>query len=74
MPVDAPSSFLSSWPDRLRHSAIILLAAALALAALVISRELSPAFAVAVFACIAGAALIPWRLHNPAPSSEDVAL
>jgi two-component system, OmpR family, phosphate regulon sensor histidine kinase PhoR len=71
MPVDAPSSFLSSWPDRLRHSAIILLAAALALAALVISRELSPAFAVAVFACIAGAALIPWRLHNPAPSSED---
>ena len=71
MPLDAASSFLSSWPDRLRHAAIILLVAALALAALVISRELSPAFAVAVFACIAGAALIPWRLHNVVPSSED---
>jgi two-component system phosphate regulon sensor histidine kinase PhoR len=71
MPVDAPSYFLSSWPDRLRHAAIILLVAALALAALVISRELSAAFAVAVFACIAGAALIPWRLHNVVSSSED---
>jgi two-component system phosphate regulon sensor histidine kinase PhoR len=70
MPVDAPSS-LSSWPDRLRHSAIILLVAGLALAVLVTSRELSPLFASAVFACIAGAALIPWRLHNAATSVED---
>jgi two-component system, OmpR family, phosphate regulon sensor histidine kinase PhoR len=65
------SSLLPRWPDRLRQSAIILLIAALALAALVISRELSPAFAVAVFSCIAGAALIPWRLHNVVSSSED---
>jgi two-component system, OmpR family, phosphate regulon sensor histidine kinase PhoR len=71
MPVEAPSS-LSSWPDRLRHSAIILLVAGLALAVLVTSRELSPLFAAAVFASVAGAALIPWRLHNAATSVEDL--
>jgi two-component system, OmpR family, phosphate regulon sensor histidine kinase PhoR len=70
MPLDAPSSSFS-WPDRLRHSAIILLVAGLALAVLVTSRELSPVFAAAVFACIAGAALIPWRLHSVATSGED---
>jgi two-component system phosphate regulon sensor histidine kinase PhoR len=56
----------------LRHAAIILLAAGLALAVLVASRELSPFFAAAVFACIAGAALIPWRLHHAAPANDDI--
>src|SRR5580693_4836368 len=66
------SSFFSPWPDRLRHSAIILLAAGLALAVLVALDELSPLRASVVFACIAAAALVPWRLHNAVTSREDV--
>jgi two-component system phosphate regulon sensor histidine kinase PhoR len=74
MAIEAPSSasFFSPWPDRLRHSAIILLAAGLALAVLVAFGELSPLRAAAVFFCIAAAALVPWRLHNVAASREDV--
>jgi two-component system, OmpR family, phosphate regulon sensor histidine kinase PhoR len=73
MATDAPSaSFFSSWPDRLRHSAIILLVAGLALAVLVAFGELSLAHAAAVLACIAAAALVPWRLHDVAASREDV--
>src|ERR1700676_5275576 len=74
MAIDAPSSttFFSPWPDRLRHSAIILLAAGLALAVLVAFGELAPVTAAAVFVCIAAAALVPWRLHNVAASREDV--
>src|SRR6202140_1351336 len=73
MAIDAPSSSIfSPWPDRLRHSAIILLAAGLALAVLVAFGELSLLRAAAVFACIAAAALVPWRLHDAATSREDV--
>src|SRR6202051_122193 len=73
MAIDAPSSpFYSPWPDRLRHAAIILLAAGLALAVLVALGELSPLRASTVFACIAAAALVPWRLHNAVTSREDV--
>jgi len=75
MAIEAPpssSSFFSPWPDRLRHSAIVLLAAAAALAALVAFGELSPLRAVAVFAIIAAAALVPWRLHRAVASREDV--
>src|ERR1700692_1782859 len=75
MAIDAPhssTSFFSPWPDRLRHSAIILLTAGLALAFLVGFGELSPLRAAAVFACIAAAALVPWRLHNVVTSREDV--
>src|SRR6266550_4698087 len=73
MAIDAPSStFFSPWPDRLRHSAIILLAAALALAALVAFGELSLLRAAAVFVCIAAAALVPWRLRHVVTSREDV--
>jgi two-component system phosphate regulon sensor histidine kinase PhoR len=74
MAIDAPSSssFFSPWPDRLRHSAIILLAAGLALAVLVAFGELSPLRAAAVFFCIAAAALVPWRLHNATASREEV--
>jgi two-component system phosphate regulon sensor histidine kinase PhoR len=66
------SSFFSPWPDRLRHSAIILIAAGMALAALVTFGELSPIRAAAVFICIGAAALVPWRLHNVSASREDV--
>ncbi|MBV8699848.1 MAG: two-component sensor histidine kinase [Bradyrhizobium sp.] len=77
MALDAPttpSSFFSPWPDRLRHSAIILLAAALSLSVLVALDELSAIRAAVVFACIAAAALVPWRLHGAVTSREDVRL
>jgi two-component system phosphate regulon sensor histidine kinase PhoR len=66
------SSFFTPWPDRLRHSAIILLVAGLALCTLVLLADLSLARAVAVFICIAAAALVPWRLHNVVAAGEDV--
>jgi two-component system, OmpR family, phosphate regulon sensor histidine kinase PhoR len=66
------ASFFAPWPDRLRHSAIILLAAGLALCALVLLADLSLPRAVAVFICIAAAALVPWRLHHVAASRDDV--
>src|SRR5216683_6909834 len=69
---ESSTSFFAPWPDRLRHSAIILLAAGLALAALVAFGELSLLRAAAVFVCIAAAALVPWRLHDAATSREDV--
>ena len=65
-------SFYSPWPDRLRHSAIILLVAAFALAVVVVLGELSPVRAAIIFLCIAAAALVPWRLHDVAASREDV--
>src|SRR5438874_11764210 len=69
---ETPSSFFAPWPDRLRHSAIILLAAGLALSMLVAFGELALARAGAVFICIAAAALVPWRLHDAVASREDV--
>jgi two-component system phosphate regulon sensor histidine kinase PhoR len=69
---DSSSSFLSPWPGRLRHSAVILVAAGLALAAVVAFGQLSPLFAATVFVCIAAAALVPWRLHDTTVSREDV--
>jgi two-component system phosphate regulon sensor histidine kinase PhoR len=74
MAIDASPStttVFSPWPDRLRHSAIILLAAGLALAALVVFGELSSLRAIIVFACIAGAALVPWRLHDTVTARDD---
>jgi two-component system phosphate regulon sensor histidine kinase PhoR len=75
MAIEAPSSsasFFAPWPDRLRHSAIVLLVAALALAVLVVFDELSPLRAAIVFGCITAAALVPWRLHHAAAAREDV--
>src|SRR3979411_1671213 len=69
---ETPSSFFSPWPDPRRHSAIVLLAAGMALTALVGFGELSPVRAAAVFACIAAAALVPWRLHNAVASRDEV--
>ncbi|MDO9564643.1 MAG: ATP-binding protein [Bradyrhizobium sp.] len=65
-------SFYAPWPDRLRHSAIILLAAALALAVLVVFGDLAMVRAAAAFICIGAAALVPWRLHDVSASREDV--
>src|ERR1700760_4000042 len=75
MAIEAPpssSSLFAPWSDRLRHSAIILAAAGLALPVLVVFDELSLLRAGAVFVCIAAAALIPWRLHHAAAAREDV--
>jgi two-component system, OmpR family, phosphate regulon sensor histidine kinase PhoR len=74
MALEAPTStsLFSPWPDRLRHSAIVLLVAALALSVLVMFDELSPLRATAVYVCIAAAALVPWRLHHAVASREDV--
>lgn len=66
------SSVFAPWPDRLRHAAIILLAAAVALGVLVLRDELLPLPAAAVFFCIAAAALVPWRLHSAVATREDV--
>ena len=66
------SSIFTPWPDRLRHAAIILLAAGLALGTLVLLADLSLVRAAAVFVCIAAAALVPWRLHDAGSSREDV--
>jgi len=71
MATNVSASIFAPWPDRLRHAAIILLAAGLALTALVAFGELSLAAAFAVFACIAAAALVPWRLHDVATSPDD---
>ncbi|HLI99381.1 MAG TPA: ATP-binding protein [Bradyrhizobium sp.] len=69
---DSASAFSSSWPDRLRHSAIVLLVAGLSLSAVVIFGELPVVRAVVIFACIAAAALVPWRLHDVTASREEV--
>ena len=66
---DTPSSFFAPWPDRLRHSAIILLAAGLALTALVTLGELPLIPAAVVFVLIAAAALVPWRLPRHIPDA-----
>src|SRR6476469_862764 len=72
MAIDAPSSPSSPpWSDRLRHSTVILIAAALALSVVLALGELSVMRAATVFLCIAAAALIPWRLHDTAASRED---
>src|ERR1700738_2028135 len=72
MAIHASSSLFSPWPDRLRHSAIILLAAGLALAFVVASRGWLLLRSAAVFACIAAAAMVPWRWHAAVASREEV--
>ena len=69
---ESTPSFFSPWPDRLRHSAIILLAAGLALAVLVVFGDLAVVRAAAAFICIGAAALVPWRLHDVAASRDEV--
>jgi two-component system phosphate regulon sensor histidine kinase PhoR len=62
--LDGTSSLFSTWPDRLRATALVLLASALVLAALVIFGELPLPRALVGLAVIVAAALVPWRLHD----------
>src|SRR6201990_1637800 len=66
------ASFFAPWPERLRHSAIVLLAAGLALSVLVALGELTLVRAAVVFPCIGAAAMVPWRLRDVVASREDV--
>lgn len=56
--------------DRLYRAAIILVVAALILAALVGFGEMKLPHAALAFVGIAGAALVPWRLHEPSAAIE----
>ena len=69
---ETPLSLLGSWQDRLRHSAIVLLAAGLGLTVLTTLGYVPLLHAAAVFCLIAAAALVPWRLHDQAASRNDV--
>jgi two-component system phosphate regulon sensor histidine kinase PhoR len=69
---DTPSSIFTPWPDRLRHAAIVLLAAVLGLTALVTLGHLPLLHAAGLFALITAAALVPWQLHDPEASPDDV--
>ncbi len=66
-----PSSPFAAWPDRLRHAALILLTTVMVLGALTISGVLPLAHAVVALVCIGGAALVPWRLHDPAAARDE---
>lgn len=59
------------WSDRLLRSSLILLTAGLALATLVVLGDLALVRAVVVFAFIAGAALIPWQLHQASSGRDE---
>ncbi|MBI3701688.1 MAG: two-component sensor histidine kinase [Afipia sp.] len=66
-----PEAHPDRWPDRLRRSAVVLLGGLLGLSAAVVLGGLSPSFASLVFLCIVAAALVPWRLRQDMPASED---
>ena len=70
---ESPSLF-ASWPDRLRNAALVLLVAGMVLATLVMSGNLAIVHAAIAFVCIVGAALVPWRLHDPAASRDEQAI
>jgi two-component system phosphate regulon sensor histidine kinase PhoR len=71
LPTAAAPSLTRQWADRLRHAAIILLAAGFVLTALWLFADLAPGRAVAAFLCIVAAALVPWRLNDGLPSREE---
>ncbi|MCW5702305.1 MAG: ATP-binding protein [Bradyrhizobium sp.] len=69
---ETPSSIFAPWSDRLRHAAIILLAAGLALTVLVAFGQLPLPLAAAAFVLIVAAALVPWQIHNGSASPGDI--
>ena len=71
MTMTSPGSGFASWSDRLRRSAIILIATALGLAAAVVFGGLTLTHAGLVLLTIAGAALVPWHLHQSIPVVDD---
>ena len=72
MAMTSSNSGFAPWPDRLRRSAIILIATALGLVASVLFGGLTLPQAGLIFLVIAGAALVPWHLHQSVPVSEDM--
>jgi two-component system phosphate regulon sensor histidine kinase PhoR len=56
----------AAWPDRLRASAIVLIATSATLGVLVMVANLSLIHAVVIFAGVIGGALVPWQLHDAA--------
>lgn len=72
MTMTSPSSGFTPWSDRLRRSAIILIATVLGLAASVIFGGLTLPQAGMIFLVIGGAALVPWHLHNVTPAADDL--
>jgi two-component system phosphate regulon sensor histidine kinase PhoR len=71
LPIAAAPPLTRQWADRLRHAAIILLAAGFVLTALWLFADLAPGRALAAFLCIVAAALVPWRLNDGLPSREE---
>jgi two-component system phosphate regulon sensor histidine kinase PhoR len=69
-PIQPPG--FAPWPDRLRRSAIVLIAAALVLTGVTVFGALTLAQAVAVFLVIIGAALVPWHLQESLPEATDL--
>jgi len=69
-PIQTPG--FAPWPDRLRRSAIVLIAAALVLAGVAMFGVMTLAQAVAVFLVIAGAALVPWHLQETLPEATEL--
>ncbi|MCR6733333.1 MAG: ATP-binding protein [Afipia sp.] len=72
MTMASPNPGFTPWSDRLRRSAIILIATALGLAASVVFGGLTLPQAGMIFLAIAGAALVPWNLHQSVPANDDM--
>ena len=72
MAMTSSNSGFAPWSDRLRRSAIILIATALGLAASVMFGGLTLAQAGMIFLAIAGAALVPWSLHQSVPAVDEM--
>ncbi len=66
----APQS--ESWPDRLRRSAIVLLGGFLGLTAAVMFGDIKFLHAALILLCIVAGALVPWKLRQDSPVSEDM--
>jgi len=72
MAMTSSNSGFAPWTDRLRRSAIILIATALGLTASVVFGGLTLSQAGLIFVVIGGAALVPWHLHQSVPAGEDM--
>jgi two-component system phosphate regulon sensor histidine kinase PhoR len=70
---NSSTSGSAPWPDRLRRSAIVLMAVMLGLSASVVFGGLSFPHAGLIFICGLGAALVPWSLHHAVPVTDDQA-
>jgi two-component system phosphate regulon sensor histidine kinase PhoR len=71
LPAPINTSWTRQWADRLRASAIILLAAAFVFTALWLFAGLTPGRAFMGFLCIVAAALVPWQLREAIAAREE---